>query len=80
MLSGNSDAGSLDVIGRSMAYLEDLFVVVYGHSLELNGLVQVEDGVNFVSRTSKNNGVSARVAPLKDIEPAPAGLISVVCG
>lgn len=43
--------------------VSDLFTVSYGQSLELNKLSRVEapEGVNFVSRSSKNNGVTARV-------------------
>lgn len=60
--------------------IEDLFEVVYGHSLELNRMTYDNDGINFVSRTSKNNGVSAKVAILPNISPAPSGLITVACG
>lgn len=41
---------------------------------------QVANGVNFVSRTSKNNGVSAVVAPISNIKPIPTGTISVAGG
>ena len=43
--------------------VSDLFTVSYGQSLELNKLrrVAAPDGVNFVSRASRNNGVTARV-------------------
>ena len=46
-----------------MVQVRALFDLRYGHSLELNRLEQVEapHGVNLVSRTEKNNGVSARV-------------------
>jgi hypothetical protein len=54
-----------------------IFDVQYGNSLELNRLKQVPDGINFVSRTSKNNGVSAKVAPIKGLKPSPEGKITV---
>ncbi len=62
--------------------VKDLFDVSYGVNLELNALVQTEspESVNFVSRTGKNNGVSARVAPLPGVSPIPAGTISVAGG
>lgn len=65
-----------------MVAVRDLFDVAYGQSLELNRLTQVAapDGVNFVSRTSRNNGVSARVRVPKGVMPSPAGCLSVALG
>ncbi len=65
-----------------MTRVRDLFDVSYGHSLELNRLVRStsSNAVNFVSRTAKNNGVSARVEPIIGVEPAAAGMISVALG
>lgn len=60
--------------------VSDIFKITYGTNLELNLLEKCGDGINFVSRTSKNNGVSAKVKPLIDIEPIPAGTISVAVG
>lgn len=60
--------------------LRDIFHVKYGVNLELNSLVHDETGVNFVSRTTRNNGISAKVERLPDIEPLPAGLITVAGG
>ena len=60
--------------------VSELFIVSYGTSLELNHLEKTENGINFVSRTSKNNGVSAVVEPVPDIEPLDAGLITVATG
>jgi len=74
-----SDAPKNDCVGSERNELEDLFQVVYGHSLELNRLKLSNNGINFVSRTSKMNGVSARIEPL-DMKPAPGGLITVACG
>ena len=58
----------------------DLFDVRYGVNLELNALKQTPNGINFVSRTSNNNGVSAKVARVNGIKPIPAGTISVAGG
>lgn len=63
-----------------MLKVSDLFDVKYGVNLELNAIEKTENGINFVSRTAKNNGVSARVARLPNIEPIPAGTISVAGG
>lgn len=41
--------------------LEELFEICYGNGLELNALTRDRFGVNFVARTSKNNGIVARV-------------------
>lgn len=58
----------------------DLFDVKYGHSLELNRLKPDKNGVNFVSRTQKNNGVSGKVKPIPDLEPAAPQTLSVALG
>ena len=60
--------------------VSDIFNVEYGNSLELNKLTQIDNGINFVSRTAKNNGVSAKVEKIKDIEPSPIGTITVSLG
>lgn len=60
--------------------LDTLFIITYGVNLDLNKLVKDSNGINYVSRTQKNNGVSAKVKLLDNIEPNPAGTISVSCG
>lgn len=60
--------------------VEDLFEVRYGVNLELNALKRDPLGINFVSRTAKNNGVSAKVAKIDGVEPLPAGTITVAGG
>jgi hypothetical protein len=49
-------------VGAERVRIRDLFKLTYGHSLELNSLTQSPDGVNYVSRTRENNGVSALTA------------------
>jgi hypothetical protein len=63
-----------------MIQLSALFEVRYGVNLELNALKQNPGGINFVSRTATNNGVSARVEPLPGVDPIPAGVLSVAGG
>src|SRR6266851_6728763 len=65
-----------------MPKVGDLFTLQYGHSLELNGLEKSDasDAINFVSRSTKNNGVSAKVRPLHELKPAAAGTLSVALG
>lgn len=63
----------------SMMKLSDLFYIEYGTNLELNKLKEVCDGINFVSRTFKNNGVSAKVCQLDNIKPNNENTISIAC-
>jgi hypothetical protein len=63
-----------------MIRLGDLFDVRYGVNLELNRLKIVTGGVSFVSRTAKNNGVSATVSSVSDITPIQAGVLTVAGG
>lgn len=67
-----------------MIRVKDLFDIKYGVNLELNKLIQCSENssnaINFVSRTSKNNGVSAIVERVAGVEPLPAGTISVAGG
>lgn len=60
--------------------LSDIFDVEYGNSFELNRLKQNEKGINFVSRTAKNNGISAIVSPVDGIKPFQKGIITVSLG
>lgn len=60
--------------------LSYLFQVKYGLNLVLNRLILDEHGVNFVSRTAINNGVSAKVRRIPDVEPLPAGCLTVAGG
>lgn len=62
--------------------VSEIFDVVYGVNLELNKLTQTDPnkGVPFVSRTSKNNGVSAWVTPVPGKPTNPKNTISVAGG
>ncbi len=62
--------------------VSEIFEVVYGVNLELNKLTQTEpgQGVPFVSRTAKNNGVSAWVKPIAGKTKNPKNTISVAGG
>ncbi|MFZ6693793.1 restriction endonuclease subunit S [Undibacterium sp. SXout20W] len=63
-----------------MIKLSDLFDVHYGVNLELNRLTPMTNGINFVSRTAKNNGISATVAPIEGLNPIPSGVLTVAGG
>ena len=60
--------------------VSELFRVQYGVNLELNRLALDPSGINFVSRTARNNGVSAKVRRLPDVEPIEAGVLTVAGG
>lgn len=59
--------------------VSELFEIEYGQSLSLNKLNQVEPGtgIPLVTRTARNNGVSAWVAPVQGVTPSPPGLLTV---
>lgn len=63
-----------------MTRVNDLFQVSYGVNLELNAMTLDPSGINFVSRTAKNNGVSGKVAQIPNVAPLPAGTITVAGG
>ena len=65
-----------------MPKISELFNLQYGHSLELNRLSRssAQNSVNFVGRAARNNGVTAKVAPIANLAPAEAGTISVALG
>ena len=53
--------------------VEELFYIKYGVNLELFSCettdVNDSEGVNFVARTSNNNGVVAKVKRITNVEP-----------
>lgn len=67
-------------IGLKTVPLSDLFEVQYGTDLELIRLTKNPNGVNFVARTSQNNGVAARVQRLYDLEPTQGMILTVAGG
>ena len=82
-LSTNNKAGSalaLDESSWKDFEVKDIFDLRYGVNLALNACTETNDGVNFVSRTESNNGVSSRIAPVKDLSPQQAGLITTATG
>lgn len=63
-----------------MTTLDKIFKINYGSDLELNKLDQTNGSIRFVSRTRKNNGVSALVNEYKDATINPPYTISVALG
>lgn len=60
-----------------MIELQELFTPVYGVNLEHNKMIESQEGIPFVSRTSQNNGVVGYVDKLEGIKPNPAMTISL---
>ena len=60
--------------------LSQLFEVSYGVNLEMNRMTPDPEGVPFVSRSDRNNGVTGRVARVEGVDPLPAGSITVAGG
>lgn len=62
-----------------MTTVSDLFTVRYGHSLELNRLKRTtpDRGIAFVSRKSRNNGISAFVEVVPGEIPGNPGELTV---
>lgn len=80
-------AGSSSVTGNLLEEVEyrlvplsEVFEVNYGVNLELNKMTKDPGGINFISRTAKNNGVSAKVLPLPSVDPIEAGVLTVAGG
>jgi len=60
--------------------ISDLFILCQGNSFELLNMQQDEtSNINFVSRTSQNNGVVAKVT-VTSVKPFEAGLVTVALG
>ncbi len=79
----NPEAHPMPVLaGFQMMRVDQIFEVIYGHSLELNRLVLADplSGIPFVSRRAGNNGISAYVKPIAGLAPYPAGDLTVALG
>ena len=61
--------------------LNTIFDIKYGNQFDLYKLETDEcSDINFISRSSQNLGVVGKVSRYNDIEPFPAGLITVTLG
>jgi restriction endonuclease S subunit len=61
--------------------VSELFTLHQGNSFELiNMEVDRRSEINFVARTSENNGVTAKIKLVDTISPFPAGYITVALG
>ena len=60
--------------------LSTLFNIENGSDLELNKLKKTDEGINYISRTMKNNGVKAQVSVVEGKVPKNPNTISVTLG
>ena len=70
----------IDLNNFPLCELQSIFEVLYGTNMELNKLTQDKSGIHFVSRTSTNNGVSAKVLKTKNKNPIDGYVLSVAGG
>jgi restriction endonuclease S subunit len=65
-----------------MIPISELFDITYGTKLDFNKCTTCgkDEGVNYVSRSNKNCGVTARVFEVENKTPFEAGLITVAMG
>ena len=78
IILGNTD--NIIVDKNNLVKLSEIFDIENSKSLELINCEEEENGICFVSRTSANNGVIARIKQLDDLEPMPANAITVALG
>lgn len=74
--------GKPKTIGMINTTVDSLFEVIYGTNMELVALKKDTSGesINFVSRTSKNNGVSSKVKQIEGVKPIDGPVLSVAGG
>lgn len=63
-----------------MPTISEVFDVAYGNKFDFNKMTVDPNGVNFVGRAGKKQGVSGSVARIPKVKPYPAGLITVALG
>lgn len=60
--------------------LKDIVYIDYGNKFDLQDMTFDNPTVNFISRTSNNNGLSSIVDKIQNKEPYPAGCLTVALG
>lgn len=61
-------------------FLKDLYDIQMGNGFDKNKLDEDNPEVNLVSRVSYNNGVDVKVGLIDEVDPYPAGLVTVALG
>lgn len=65
----------------NLVRIDEIFDIQYGNQLNFNAMTTAtENGVNFISRSSKNLGIVAKVQKINKITPFPKELITVTMG
>jgi len=70
----------LEINNKNLVKLSDVFYIKNSNSLELINCEEADNGIRFISRTSGNNGIVARIKQLDDLEPMPAKALTVALG
>ena len=60
--------------------LNNIVDITYGNKFDLQNMTFDAPSVNFISRTASNNGVSARVDRVYNVEPYPGGCLTIALG
>lgn len=60
--------------------LNDIVDITYGNKFDLQNMTFNAPSINFISRTALNNGVSAKVDRICEVEPYPEGCLTVALG
>lgn len=61
--------------------ISDIFNLIKGNNFELMNMRENQNSeINFISRTSQNNGVVSSVDTYNDTKPFPAGMLTVALG
>jgi len=63
-----------------MSKLNEIFSVSYGNKLDYNKMTPLKNGIAFISRSSKNNGIVDFVEKFQNIEPFMSGSVTVTLG
>ena len=61
-------------------HLYDLFYINSGNKFDKSKMTTYSPSINFVGRSSKNNGVTAYVDFVDGVEPHPAGCMTIALG
>lgn len=80
IITKNHNSQKLDTSTWKPFILSELFYIKYGINLELSSCNEDVHEINFVARTSENNGVASKVERINGKEPQKAGLITVAGG
>lgn len=61
-------------------YLDNIADVTYGNKFDLQNMTYDAPSINFISRTALNNGVSAKVDRISNVQPFSGGCLTVALG